>query len=306
MSLNLGFLYQIVGVMFIGCSTDGHGGAVFLDHVNINCTVFHCVFDSCRCTGSSSHGGGIVFVKSNIIFLSHNCFKNCRSFRCPGFLIWGYKGSSYQVIKSDLNMSSEYNPDLTGASSAMYSYNSVIYSGNNVSRSISNGIAAGVYFGCETSGLCCRFFTNSKCEGPGILGNAVYTPNTRNSIEFCNFIDSKANSGSGLVSIFWSNTVILNKCVFQKCSFERVLTGSTGLLEFNSCIFDSINSLAIFTYATTNECAFTDGPLNHHTFLNTLMCETALSQLKDPFTNILPFTPSVSIPVYILFFSIIF
>jgi len=304
MSISAGFLYQIVGSIFCGCCSDQHGGSIYLNNVGINCTVFHCSFISCYCTGTTSHGGGIAVEKSNEIVISHSCFIYCKSYRCPGFIIWGHKGYSMQVIKSNCNISSEFNPDVAGVSSGILSFNSVKYFGNNVSNSLTNEINSGILFGSETECMCCQFDTFSNCSGNGIIGFAVYTPNIRNSASYLNFIDCIATNSFGIVWFSWTNTVDFEEVVFSKCSFQSIVSmGNNGLVEFRKCHFESFNSGASFSNAITINCDFGVSSINHHSFLNTKSCYTASSYLSNSFTYHLPYMYSISIFSFIVLIS---
>jgi len=300
MSISVGYFYQIVGTIFFGCCSDQHGGSIYLNHISINCTVFHCSFVACCCTGSTSNGGGIAVEKSNDFVISSSCFTCCKAYRCPGFIIWGHKGYITQVINSDCNMSSEYNPDLIGAGSVICSFNRVKYFCNNVSHSFTNDVNAGIIFGAETESICCQFVTLSHCIGNGVIGNSVFTPNIRNTIANLNFISCIVTNGYGIIFITWTNTVIFEEVVFSNCSFQKIVSGSTtGSVEFRNCHFESNNSGASFSNAITIGCSFGDPTLNHHYFLNTKSCHTASSYLKDSFTNYLPYMCSISVSSFI-------
>jgi len=307
MAISIGYLYQIVGTIFNGCSTDQHGGAIHLNHVGINCTIFHCSFVSCYGIGSSSHGGAIAVEKSNNIRLSHSCFISCKSYRCPGYIIWGHKGYGFQVISTHFNMSSEYHPDISGSGSCLYSFEKLIYSNNNVSHSTANSIASGITFGAEVTSLCGRFFTFVDCSGNGMIGNAVNTPNIKNTLELCNFINCNALNGYGMVHMSWPNSILFHRVVFSKCGFQHILQGtSSGSIEFQECHFDSINSGASFSYATTINCDFIGGYPVDHVVLDTLSCHTASYQPDEPFTFLLPFMLTNRIPFFVMHLSSIF
>lgn len=308
MAFTIAYSFQIISTVFVSCQSDSHGGAVYLNNQLLNCTIMFCSFDSCITTASNGHGGGIAVQQSFKTVISYSCFMKCRGYRCPGALIWGISNAPNQYcMEAHNNMTSECNPDTSGGGSSYYSLGLLFYYNNNVTKSITNDISAGFYFGVNSNSICGRYITVSLSQGPGLFGHAIYNNGIRNIIEYANFISSYVSPTGGLVHLhIMSNTVVLKNSAFSNCSFANAVKrrDSTGTVEFVDCSFDSNSAGSSFIHASTINCVFSSNPtLNIHKVLETNICWVDNMQLNPPYTKIVVFYRHIFLTIFSQFIT---
>ena len=265
---------QLINILFVLCSTNTHGGAVFIESSLINVSLFLCTFDRCS---ASSNGGGFC---SKISFQStmHSCcFFDCTAFRCPGFIFWDSNTpTSHKTLYSTANFSNEYNPKITGFSSAIYSDHKTNYNNNNVSRSLTDGFSAGIYFGSSSNthiGSFNNFFNNS---GPAFTGFYDTVNGNLNKIEYFNYISCKSSNVLGFFVFSTKMHIQMKNSVFIDCNSYTMVYGQaigTCTLTFENCYFNFIYDSNKFIDCTTISCQFNIiKETNQFEILNTYQC----------------------------------
>ena len=229
------FYYTLSTSIFISntifklISFNNHGGAICLDNIDLTSEIFFCTFEKCSTTGL---GGGTAILKSKKSLFKLNCFFYGIAQYCPGFVFYGNVFTSFN---SELNFTSDYNPNLCGEGSAIIS-NKILTSNNNVSNSNTNVISSGFYFGSIISQNLATFTQISSSKGPGMIGLCMLTNSLSPSLTYINFIN---NSCDNYWIEFYTNN---NNPNFYYCQFKDInikpLISSTGLIQFFNCEFN--------------------------------------------------------------------
>ena len=266
----------LVNILFTSISSNSHGGAIYVSSIVLNVSLFLCTFDKCCSTGSGSHGGGYCSILSNKQILHSCCFYKCQAFRCPGYILWYSTSSSMKTFFSDVNLSNEYNPDLTGAASACYSIQQSNYYQNNVSCSNTNDVASGIYIGTSQScniGGYSNFFNNT---GPYFFGSWALSSNSISELLNLNFIECKYNNPISFFHFGAISNLKLIQNIFIKCISCKMVSGQsigTCSITFENCFFDYIYISNNFIDCITINCIFNiSQTLNSFLILDTNQC----------------------------------
>jgi len=279
--------FQLVFSIFILCSKNGDGGAIYLNNYLSNVSLLFCSFDRCSTTGTY-HGGAVCIVEAYDVRIFSNCYSKCQAFRCPGILVWGHV--TQRVGSLSFNETSDSDHVISGAGSALYASGSTLLSFNNFSNLQSNDIAAGFFVGSAESGLVSQFITVSNVQGTGITtfwprGTPLY-----NEIRNINYISCKSQTKS-FISSYMQNNGIISKSVFINCSFSKFYTkNSNGLLEIYECKFEDSHISSDFLDCTLTECSYqTNNSAIQHKILNTQICWDSTIIIKETFHDLKPF-----------------
>jgi len=252
--------FQIISVVFCLCSA-GNGGGVYVSTEVSNFSMFFCIFDRCKATASSNHGGGMYIYKIQKFRARNVCFEGCIAWRCPGFITWGQENK--QFIITEMNLSSECCPVLCSASSAFYGRQSTCFWNNNISKSNTNEHPSGVGVGNGISIEFSRYLIFESNQGPGCLRFNSATPGCELTFMYVNFVNNMVTSS--FVRFFTSNVFNLYDSVFRNNS-DITMAGSSsiGTILFQNCMFDIEYTSQKFVKCTINDnsCLFGASPTN--------------------------------------------
>ena len=285
-SLQLGY-FQLVFSIFILCSKNGEGGAIYFNNYLSNISLLFCSFDRCSITGTY-HGGAVCIVEAYDVRILSNCFFKCQAYRCPSILIWGNYARRVRTL--NFNETSDSDNLLSGAGSAFYANLSTLLSFNNFSNLQSNEIAAGFFVGSGEPDLVSQFITVSNVQGTGITTFWPCGTPQYNEIRNINYISCKTQS-TGFISSYMQNNCLLTTIVFINSSFNKLYTRySTGLLEIYKSLFEDSHSSSNFLDCILTDCYYQSKniPIIHKVF-NTNICWESTIMVKNTFYDIKPF-----------------
>ena len=259
---------KIIYTIFLLCSSNSHGGAIYIGHTSISSILFFCSFEKCS---SLNHGGAINIQYSNINSISKCCYFNCSAIVSPGCVIWGDTGGN--VDKAEINLTDEFHILSSNYNSLFYTRSFLKINQNNFSNGEYNYC---LNIGCDISSNIFNFNQIYNFSKGSILGFNSFTPNKIHEVSNSNFLYINVPINNGWIWFYTSRSSIFNNCIFQYITLTKIIYPNSNVVayvSFNNCYFSDGYYSSYFNNCNTNDSIFyTFKDLNNFEKLSTILC----------------------------------
>ena len=262
-SYNLSTSITIFNIIFRLISFNNHGGSIYINNIDLFSELKSCTFENCS---STKNGGCIAILNSKKTIFKSICIFFGKAQFNPGYVIYGHVYTSFH---SELNFTSDFNPDLSGACSFICSQH-IITSNNNVSYSLTNFYSSGFYYGSILSEKLALYTQISFSNGLSMIGISMIELNLSPSFHYINFINNSCQSYWIEFNSFNTNPFFYN-CQFKDIN-NKPLISLSGLIQFINCEFNFLYNNFFHSNISSNINSFNISILINSFSFNNYYC----------------------------------